>query len=66
MPEAWGSPSSPAWGTLVGGLEVAPVPSWAKHQGADLLHRLPDWLIAAWADALGVDYMSGYQAFPEA
>lgn len=56
-----------AWlrGVLTSALEVSPLSYWQKKQTATLLKRIPDWLIAGWADAFNIDYMGGFKQMPD-
>ncbi len=51
-----------AWlrGVLTAVLEVAPL-SYAQKKTARFLNRMPDWLMADWAEALNIDYVGGFQ-----
>ena len=56
-----------AWlrGVLTAILEVAPLSSWQGKKSARFLSRMPDWLIENWADALNIEYMSGFKQYPD-
>ena len=45
-------------------LEVAPLSYQQKKKTAPLFQRMPDWLIASWADSLNIDYMGGCSMYP--
>lgn len=56
-----------AWlrGVLTSMVDVAPLSPWIKRATCRLIQRAPDWLIAAWAGALNVDYVTAYQMYPD-
>jgi hypothetical protein len=57
-----------AWmrGVLAAVLEISPLSYWQKKKTARLLNRMPDWLLADWAEALKIDYVGGCDKFPDA
>lgn len=59
--------ASLAWlrGALTSTLEVSPVSYQQKKKTAPLLHKLPDWLMAKWAESLNINYIGGCTAFPD-
>ncbi len=56
-----------AWlrGVLTSALEVSPLSYWQKKETTRLLKRMPDWLMASWADAFNIDYMGGFKQMPD-
>ena len=52
-------------GVLTGILEVAPLSPWMKKATHRMIYRLPDWLMAAWATALNIDYMNTSCSYPD-
>jgi hypothetical protein len=46
-------------------VEIAPISYWQKKKTTRFLNRMPDWLLADWADALKIDYMGGCNRFPD-
>ena len=52
-----------AWlrGVLTSVLEVSPLSYWQKKKTTRLLKRMPDWLMASWAEAFNIDYMGGFK-----
>ena len=46
-------------------LEVCPLSYQQKRKTARLLQRMPDWLIADWAEALNIDYIGGCTKYPD-
>lgn len=56
-----------AWmrGVLATILEISPLSYWQKKKTARLLNRMPDWLMADWAEALNIDYIGGCTKYPD-
>ncbi len=56
-----------AWlrGVLTSALEVSPLSYRQKKETTRLLKRMPDWLMASWADAFNIDYMGGFKQMPD-
>jgi hypothetical protein len=50
---------------LTSALEVSPVSYQQKRKTARLLQRMPDWLMARWAESLNIDYMGGCAKYPD-
>jgi hypothetical protein len=46
-------------------VETAPLSPWIKRKTASMIRRLPDWLMASWANTFRIDYMNGYRAYPD-
>jgi len=46
-------------------LEVCPLSYQQKKMTAWYLNKMPDWLMAKWADALNIDYMGGSTQCPD-
>jgi len=46
-------------------VETAPLSPWIKRKTASMIRRLPDWLMARWANTFSIDYMNGYRAYPD-
>jgi len=46
-------------------VEVCPLSYQQKKMTAWYLNRMPDWLMARWADALNTDYMGGRTRYPD-
>lgn len=46
-------------------VEIAPLSPWIKRKTASMIRRLPDWLMASWANTFRIDYMNGYRAYPD-
>ncbi len=51
--------------TLTSVLEVSPLSYQQKKKTTPLFHRLPNWLMAKWAESLNVDYVGGCTTYPE-
>ena len=51
--------------TLTAMLEVCPLSYQQKKQTSRLLKRMPDWLLAKWANALNIDYANGFEHYPD-
>ena len=45
-------------------LEISPLSYWQKKKANRFLNRMPDWLIGSWAEALNIDYISGFAMYP--
>jgi hypothetical protein len=56
-----------AWmrGVLGATLEVCPLSYQQKKMTAWYLNKMPDWLMARWADALDIDYKGGRTQYPD-
>jgi len=56
-----------AWmrGVLAAMLEVCPLSYQHTKKTARLLQRMPDWLMASWAESLNIDYMGGCTRYPD-
>ncbi len=56
-----------AWlrGVLASILDIAPLSYWQKKKTASFLNRMPDWLMADWAEALNIDYIGGCSKYPD-
>jgi len=52
-------------GVLTAAVDNASLPQWVDGKTASVLRRLPDWHTARWAIALNIDYIGGYQAYPD-
>ena len=46
-------------------VETAPLSPWIKRKTASMIRRLPDWLVVNWAEALNIDFIKGYQLYPD-
>jgi len=46
-------------------VEVCPLSYQQKKMTAWYLNRMPDWLMARWADALNIDYKGGRTRYPD-
>jgi hypothetical protein len=46
-------------------LEVSPVSYQQKKKTAPLLQRMPDWLMASWAESFNIDYIGGRTSYPD-
>ena len=46
-------------------LEVSPVSYQQKKKTAPLLQRMPDWIMASWAQSLNIDYIGGCAKYPD-
>jgi len=46
-------------------VEVCPLSYQQKKMTAWYLNKMPDWLMAKWADALNIDYMGGRSQYPD-
>ena len=46
-------------------LEVSPVSYQQKKKTTRYLNKMPDWLMAKWAEALNIDYMGGSAQYPD-
>ena len=46
-------------------LEVCPLSYKQKRRSVGFLNRMPDWLMASWADAFNIDYMGGCSQYPD-
>ncbi|MFC1955390.1 hypothetical protein ACFLWZ_02475 [Chloroflexota bacterium] len=46
-------------------LEVSPVSYQQKKKTAPLLQRMPEWLMASWAQSLNIDYIGGCTSYPD-
>jgi len=46
-------------------LEVSPVSYQQKKKTAPLLQRMPDWIMASWAQSLNIDYIGGCTRYPD-
>ena len=53
------------WKVLVAILEISPMSYWQKKKTARFLNRMPDWLMADWAEALNIDYIDGCVRYPD-
>ncbi len=55
-----------AWlrGVLTAMLEVSPLSYQQKKKTARFLDKMPDWLMASWAEALNIDYVGGSSQCP--
>ena len=51
-------------GALTSAVEVAPLSYQQKKKTAPLFQRLPDWLMAKWAESVNIDYVGGCNACP--
>jgi len=56
-----------AWlrSVLTAALAMAPLSYWQKKKTARFLSKMPDWLMARWAEALNIDYIGGYSRYPD-
>jgi len=56
-----------AWmrGVLISTLEVCPLSYQQKKKISRYLSKMPDWLMARWANALNIDYMGGRAQYPD-
>ncbi len=56
-----------AWlrGVLAVMLEVSPVSYQQKKKTAPLFQRMPDWLMASWAESFNIDYIGGCTSYPD-
>jgi len=56
-----------AWlrGVLDAILEVAPLSYKQKKVSASFLNKMPEWLMAKWADSLNIDYKGGCTMYPD-
>jgi hypothetical protein len=56
-----------AWlrGVLISVLEVSPLSYQQKKKTARFLDRMPEWLMASWAEALNIDYIGGCTMYPD-
>ena len=46
-------------------LEVSPVSYQQKKKTATLFQRMPDWLMASWAESFNIDYIGGCARYPD-
>ena len=46
-------------------LEVSPVSYQQKKKTAPLLQKMPDWIMASWAQSLNIDYIGGCAKYPD-
>ena len=46
-------------------LEVAPLSYQQKKKTGRFLNKMPDWLMANWAESLNIDYMGGCSQYPD-
>jgi hypothetical protein len=46
-------------------LEVCPLSYQQKKETARFLTKMPDWLMANWAESLNIDYMGGCASYPD-
>ena len=46
-------------------LEVAPLSYQQKKKTGRFLNKMPDWLMARWADSLNIDYLGGRTRYPD-
>ena len=46
-------------------LEVCPLSYQQKRKTVRFLNRMPDWLMADWAEALNIDYIGGCTRYPD-
>jgi len=51
--------------TLTAILEVAPLSYQQKKKATRFLNKMPDWLLARWAESLNIDYMGGCAQYPD-
>jgi len=56
-----------AWmrGVLTAMLEICPLSYQQKKMTVWYLNKMPDWLMAKWADALNIDYKGGRTQYPD-
>ena len=56
-----------AWlrGVLTAMLQVSPLSYQQKKKAARFLNRMPDWLMASWAEALNIDFAGGCNKYPD-
>ena len=50
---------------LISALEVCPLSYQQKKKATRFLDKMPDWLMAKWAEALNIDYVSGFKQYPD-
>jgi len=50
---------------LVKMVEVCPLSYQQKRQTTRYLNRMPEWLMASWAESLNIDYMGGRSLYPD-
>jgi hypothetical protein len=50
---------------LISMLEVCPLSYQQKKKTTHFLYKMPDWLMARWADSLNIDYMGGSTRYPD-
>jgi hypothetical protein len=46
-------------------LEVCPLSYQQKKRTSRFLNKMPDWLMARWAEALNIDYIGGRSQYPD-
>jgi hypothetical protein len=46
-------------------VDVAPLSPWIKEATCRSIRRMPNWLVATWAQALNIDYVAAYRACPD-
>jgi len=56
-----------AWlrGVLASIADVAPLSPWIKEATQRCIRRLPNWIMATWANALNFDHVTAYRACPD-
>jgi len=56
-----------AWlrNVLTAMLEVSPLSYQQKKKASGFLNKMPEWLMAKWADVLNIDYMGGCSQYPD-
>ena len=46
-------------------LEISPLSYRQKRSASSYLNRMPEWLMASWAESLNIDYMGGRSLYPD-
>lgn len=46
-------------------LEISPISYRQKKSTTHYLNRMPEWLMASWAESLNIDYMGGCSQYPD-
>jgi len=46
-------------------VEICPLSYRQKKRTTRYLNRMPEWLMASWAESLNIDYMGGRSLYPD-